>query len=214
VIGLKNLRMNVRESYDSAARAYAEHLAGELSDKPLDRHLLNRFAEATRSRGLVADLGCGPGHIARYLHEQGVAVAGIDLSPEMIDVARSLNPNLDFRVGDMRSLELPDASLEGIVAFYSIVHFASSELGAIFRQMRRVLVHGGLALVSFHIGDEVVHVEDLFGAPVFLDFQFHVPSDIIQELGFADLAVMEHVEREPYAGEYPSRRCYLLAKAV
>lgn len=76
--------MDVRESYDSAARAYAEHLADELSGKPLDRHLLNRFAEATRGRGLVADLGCGPGHIARYLHEQGVTVAGIDLSPQMV----------------------------------------------------------------------------------------------------------------------------------
>ncbi|HEX6863269.1 MAG TPA: hypothetical protein VF414_10665 [Thermoanaerobaculia bacterium] len=53
--------MDVRESYDSAAQAYAEHLASELDHKPLDRHLLNRFAEETRGRGLVADLGCGPG---------------------------------------------------------------------------------------------------------------------------------------------------------
>ena len=40
--------MDLRESYDSAARAYAEHLATELDHKPLDRHLLNRFAEAMR----------------------------------------------------------------------------------------------------------------------------------------------------------------------
>ncbi len=207
--------MDVRESYDSAARAYAEHLVDELDRKPLDRHFLNRFAESTRGRGLVADLGCGPGHVARYLHEQGVAVVGIDLSPEMIDVAKSLNPNLDFRVGDMRSLDLPDASLGGIVAFYSIVHFAPSELGAIFREMRRVLAPDGLALVSFHIGEEVVHVEDLYGAPVFLDFQLHVPGDVVQALGSADLVVIESIEREPYeGGEYPSRRCYLLAKAA
>ena len=56
--------MDVRESYDSAASAYTEHLASELAHKPLDRHLLNRFAEATRDGGLVADLGCGPGHVA------------------------------------------------------------------------------------------------------------------------------------------------------
>ena len=76
--------MQIRESYDSAAEAYAEQLAGELEKKPLDRHLLNRFAEETRGRGLVADLGCGPGHVARYLHDQGVEVIGIDLSSEMI----------------------------------------------------------------------------------------------------------------------------------
>ena len=206
--------MDVRDSYDSAAKAYAEHLATELVHKPLDRHLLNRFAEEARGRGLVADLGCGPGHVARYLREQGVAVAGIDLSPEMVRVATGLHPGIEFRVGDMNRLDLADASLAGVVAFYSIVHFGPAELGAVFQEVRRVLMPGGLALVSFHIGDEVVHVDDLFGSPVSLDFRFHVPSAVIEALRRAELAVIEHVEREPYEGvEYPSRRCYLLARA-
>jgi SAM-dependent methyltransferase len=207
--------MDVRESYDSAAKAYAEHLATELVHKPLDRHLLNRFAEALRGHGLVADLGCGPGHIARYLHEQGVDVVGIDLSREMVRVATNLNPGLAFRVGDMRQLDTADASLAGIVAFYSIVHFSFSELGPVLQQIRRVLVPGGLALVSFHVGAELVHLDELFGAPVCLDFQFHAPSAVIDALRLAHLEVFEHVEREPYEGaEYPSRRCYLLARAA
>ena len=70
--------MNVHDSYDSAAEAYAHHLASELDRKPLDRHLLNRFAEEARGRGLVADIGCGPGHVARYLHGRGVSIVGID----------------------------------------------------------------------------------------------------------------------------------------
>jgi SAM-dependent methyltransferase len=206
--------MDVRESYDSAAEAYAEHLATELAQKPLDRHLLNRFAEGTRGRGLVADVGCGPGHVTRYLQEQGVAMAGIDLSPEMIAVARRLNPGLSFQVGDMRKLDLPDAALAGVVAFYSIVHFEPAELTAILLEMRRTLAPGGLALIAFHIGDQVVHVEDLFGARVSLDFRFHVPRDVAEALRSARLEVIEHVEREPYEGaEYPSRRCYLLARA-
>src|SRR5215217_3896695 len=105
--------MDVRESYDSAAEAYAEHLVSELAHKPLDRHLLNRFAEDTRGRGLVADIGCGPGHVARYLHDQDVTVAGIDLSPKMIAVAARLNPGLELKTGDMRDIPLPDASLVG-----------------------------------------------------------------------------------------------------
>src|SRR5579864_5782270 len=114
---------NVRDSYNTAAEAYAEHVAPELEGKPLDRHLLNRFAEAVRSRGTVADLGCGPGHVARYLHDQGVSMIGIDLSPGMIRVARRLYPQIDFRTGDMTALPLDDASLGGLIAFYSIVHF-------------------------------------------------------------------------------------------
>jgi SAM-dependent methyltransferase len=207
--------MNIRESYDSAAEAYAEHLASELTHKPLDRHLLNRFAEDTRGRGMVADIGCGPGHVARYLHDQGVTIFGIDLSPAMVRCAARLNPGLDFRVGDLRNLELHAASLAGIVAFYSIVHFEPGELPAIMREMRRVLAAGGLALVSFHVGNEIVHVDELFGAPVDLDFRFHASADVVAILRGAAFAVIEHVEREPYEGaEYPSRRCYLLAKAV
>ena len=206
--------MDVRGSYDAAAQAYAQHLASELTRKPLDRHLLNRFAEDTRDRGLVADIGCGPGHVARYLHDQGVTIVGIDLSPAMIRCAARLNPGLDFRVGDMRNLELPPSSLAGIVAFYSILHFEPGELPAIMREMRRVLAPGGLALLSFHVGREVVHVDDLFGAPVDLDFRFHVPADVVAALRAAAFSVIEHVEREPYDGaEYPSRRCYVLATA-
>jgi SAM-dependent methyltransferase len=207
--------VDVRESYDSAAKVYAEHLASELVQKPLDRHLLNRFAEETRGQGLVADLGCGPGHVAKYLHDRGVAVVGIDISSQMIRCAQSLNPGLEFRVGDMRELSLPTASLVGLVAFYSIVHFEPAELNGVMVELKRVLAPGGLALVSFHMGDQVVHVDDLFGAPVNLDFRFHAPSTVIEALRTAHFTVIERVEREPYEGvEYQSRRCYLLARAV
>jgi SAM-dependent methyltransferase len=207
--------MDVRESYDSAAEAYARHLASELEHKPLDRHLLNRFAEATRGRGLVADLGCGPGHVSKYLHDQGVTMAGIDLSAEMIRCAARLNPGIDFRVGDMRALEVPSGSLAGVVAFYAIVHFSAAELGPVMIEMRRVLAPGGLALLAFHVGEQVVHVDDLFGAAVNLDFVFHAPDLVAGSLKAARLAIIERTDREPYEGvEHQSRRCYLLARAL
>ena len=207
--------MDIRDSYDSAAQAYADHLAKELEQKPLDRHLLNRFAEAMRGRGLVADLGCGPGHVGKYLQEQGVTVVGIDLSPEMVRVATNLNVGIEFRVGDMCALDLADAALAGVVAFYSIVHFAPADLGRVFREMRRVMVMDGLALVSFHVGDQAVHADELFGAPVSLDFRFHRPEEVIRALREARFLVLEEIQREPYEGaEYPSRRCYLLARAT
>ena len=206
--------MNIRESYDSAAAAYAEPLSDDLARKPLDRHLLNRFAEEIRGCGLVGDLGCGPGHVARYLSERGVTIFGVDFSAQMVVVAKTMNPDLDFRVEDMRQLEAGDASLAGVVLFYSIVHFDLTELPSVFREARRVLVPGGLALVAFHAGDFIVHRDELFGAPVSLDFRAHSPESVMESLRAAGLSVIEEVYREPYAGaEYPSRRCYLLARA-
>lgn len=206
---------NVRTSYDSAATAYAEHLFNELDEKPIDRHILDRFAESLSGQGLVADLGCGPGHIAKYLHERGVDVVGVDLSPEMVRSATELVPGVEFKKGDMRKLDFPDADLAGTVAFYSIVHFEPTELDQIFRECRRVLADDGLMLLAFHIGDETVHLDEMWGKPVNLDFRFHQPDDVIASLKSANLIVTESVEREPYEdAEYPSRRCYLLATAV
>lgn len=207
--------MDIRESYDSAAAAYAEHLSDELTHKPLDRHLLNRFAEDTRDRGPVADLGCGPGQVAAYLRQQGVRVVGIDLSVQMVAAAQTLNPDIRFSVGDMRRLSMSDASLSGVVLFYAIVHFDATELASVFREARRVLMDGGLALVAFHAGDYVVHRDELFGAPVSLDFRAHVPEKVCDVLRSAGFVVIEEIDREPYEGvEFPSRRCYLLARAV
>jgi len=206
--------VSVRESYDSVAEAYAEHLFSELDRKPLDRNLLDRFAQEMRGRGRVADVGCGPGHVARYLAERGVDILGIDLSPAMVACARRLSPGLQFRVGDLRALDLPDGSLAGILAFYAIVHFEPPQLGPIFAELRRVLCHGGALLLAFHAGDETVHVEDLFGCPVSLDFRFHRPVAVAEALRAASFEITESLEREPYEGaEYPSRRCYLLGKA-
>src|SRR5262245_22881357 len=206
--------MDVRESYDSAATAYADHLSAELAHKPLDRHLLNRFAEACRGRGLVADLGCGPGHVAKYLHDQGASVLGIDISSRMVESAQKLCPGPEFKVGDMLNLKFPADSFAGVLSFYSIVHFTGDELRIALSEMRRVLVVDGLAMIAFHIGREIVHRDELFGAPVSLDFRFHEVSDLRSALDAARLKVIEQIEREPYADvEYPSRRCYLIARA-
>ena len=203
-----------RESYDELAATYTERIFTELAGKPLDRHLLNRLAEDVRGHGLVADLGCGPGHVARYLHDQGVRMLGIDLSPRMIDSARQRSPDIEFRVGDMRALDLPDGVLAGIVAFYSLIHIGEPEMRATLRELRRVLAPGGLLLVAFHIGEETVHRDELWGHPVSLDFRFLMPSPMVARLIEAGFVVLERVEREPYPEvEHPSRRCYLLARS-
>jgi SAM-dependent methyltransferase/ribosomal protein S18 acetylase RimI-like enzyme len=204
----------IRASYDEIAATYTERIFTELAGKPLDRHLLNRFAEDVRGRGLVADLGCGPGHVARYLHEQGVRMLGVDLSPRMIDWARTRSPEIEFRVGDMRALDLPDGALAGIVAFYSLIHIAEKEMGPTLRELRRVLTPGGLLLVAFHIGEETVHRDELWGHAVSLDFRFLMPSPIVAHLVESGFLVMERVDREPYPEvEHRSRRCYLLARS-
>ena len=117
---------SIRQSYDTLADEYARRIFDELHHKPLDRELLNRFAAELAGRGEVCDMGCGPGQVARYLRDAGVTVFGLDLSPGMLEQARQLNPDISFREGNMMALDLQDATLAGIAAFYAIVHVPKS----------------------------------------------------------------------------------------
>src|SRR5262245_30287711 len=114
----------------------------------------------------------------------------------------------------MLNLKSPAGTFAGVLSFHSIVHFTGDELSIALSEMRRVLVVDGLAMLAFHIGREIVHRDELFGAPVALDFRFHEVSNVTAALTAARLNVIEQIEREPYADvEYPSRRCYLIARA-
>ena len=204
----------VRESYDRLAAEYARRLFNELDGKPLDRELLTRFALQVAGRGPVCDMGCGPGHVARFLHQAGATAFGLDLSPAMIDEARRLNPGIAFDVGNMLALGLPSESLAGIAAFYAIVNIPQSSLPVVFAEMARVLEPGGLLLLAFHMGNEALQVEELWGQPVAMTFYLIEPSGIRRQLEAAGFHIEETIEREPYAPdvEHPTRRAYIFAR--
>ncbi|HEX6495921.1 MAG TPA: methyltransferase domain-containing protein [Acidobacteriaceae bacterium] len=204
----------IRESYDRVAGEYARRMFSELDNKPLDRELLSRLAGAVNGKGEICDIGCGPGHIARFLRDQGANVFGIDLSLGMLEQARRLNPDISFRQGNMLALELPDASLAAISAFYAIVHLPPGAVPQASREMARVLKPGGLLLLSFHIGEETVHRDEWLDRPVTLDFRFFSPQAIESDLETAGLVIQETIEREPYAPEveHQSRRAYIFAR--
>jgi SAM-dependent methyltransferase len=209
-----NVTQSIRESYDRLAAEYASRIFDELQQKPLDRGLLDRFAAELTGRGEVCDMGCGPGHIARYLRDAGTAVFGLDLSPRMLEEARQLNPDISFREGNMMALELPDGGLSGISAFYAIVNIPNTSLPLVFREMKRVLRPGGLLLLAFHTGDSILHEDELWSRRISMDFFLFPPLAIRRHIEATGLVVEEIIEREPYPleVEYQSRRAYIFAR--
>ena len=204
---------SIRESYDRLAEEYARRISGELQHKPLDRELLDRFAKQTKGRGEICDMGCGPGHVARYLRDAGASVFGLDLSSGMLGQARKLNRDILFYEGNMMSLDIPDGSLAGVAAFYAIVNTPKESLPIIFREVLRVLRPDGLLLLAFHAGSNVLHEDELWGQRIFMDFVLFPPAEIKLNLETAGFIVEEVVERGPYPEvEYPSQRAYIFAR--
>lgn len=198
-------------SYDALAEAYAQRMLHELDHKPFDRDLLDQFAARFAGQGRVADVGCGPGHVARYLHERGVDACGVDLSPAMTALAQREHPGIDFYAEDMRALPFPDASLAAVVSFYALIHIPRAEIVTVLREMRRVLQRGGKLLIAFHRGSEIRHFDELWGQPISLDFIFFEPDEMNAYLEEAGFSVDKVSERPPYPEEAQTQRVYISA---
>lgn len=204
-----------QDSYDKLAVEYTKHIHGELAGKPFDRKMLDLLIDKVEPGSTICDTGCGPGHIARYLADKGAKTCGVDLSPAMIEQASALNPGIAFETGNMLTLEnVPDNAWGGIAAFYSILHTPRENVVDALRTFWRVLKPGGAVLLTFHIGAEIRHIEDLWGVPVTLDFVFFERQEMQDYLTQAGFTLEEGIERDPYPPEIEvqTRRAYLFAR--
>jgi SAM-dependent methyltransferase len=210
---MDNPILNTQSSYDSVAVEYAEKFKDEMADKPFDRDCLDRLGREVGDLGPICDLGCGPGQIARYLHSRGVNTLGVDLSPRMVEEAQRLNPEIQFHQGDMLALSDADNSWGGIAAFYCILHILREQIVDALREMKRVLKPGGVLLITFHIGDEVKHLDEWWEKPVNLDFAFFQPHEMEEWLREAGFQLIETLVREPNPEvEVATNRAYVFAK--
>ncbi len=201
----------VLAGYDAAAAAYSTQLLDELTGKPFDVWLLERIA--ADAGGPVMDLGCGPGQVTAFLADTGAEVYGLDGSAEMVGQARANFPDLDFSVGRFSQLLRPRtaAAWGAVLAWYSFVHLAPSELAPNLRTVAATLRPGGSLALSLHLGGEVRHVEELFGVEVDLDFVLHDRDQVLAAVAEAGLVVLEWYVRSPYPDEVQTQRLYVLA---
>jgi len=210
---------SVRTSYDAVAERYADAFVDELTEKPLERGLLDAFVELTSSSGRVADVGCGPGHVTRYLVDRGADAIGVDLSPGMIEIARRRYADIEFRVGSLTQLDFPAASWAGAVGLYSIIHLSPRERAAAYAELARVVRVGGWLLLSFHVSTatqspgSTIHLGTWLGSEVDLTGWFIDPEEVTTGLVAAGFSVRARLDREPWSDrELASHRAYLLAR--
>lgn len=210
---------DTRASYDAVADGYADRFRDELAAKPFDRAMLAAFAELVLASGggPVADVGCGTGRITAHLAGLGLSVHGIDLSPGMIAMARRDHPALRFEVGSMLALDIADASLHGLLAWYSTIHVPDEQLPHAFAEFHRVLVPGGYLQLAFQAGDHIHHISEALGRPVSIDSHRRPPERIAELLHTAGFDVRARLLRErDEEGEFTERepQAFLLARKV
>lgn len=203
--------LDLPTSYSRVAAEYTSRIAGELEHKPFDREQLDRLAEL--AEGPICDMGCGPGHVAAYLHGRGAAVLGVDISPGMVGEARRLHPHINYQEGSMAALDVPDNAWGAIAAFYSIIHIPRDRMVITLTELKRVLRPGGYLLLAFHLGQETIHSDEWWGETVFIDFHFYQRAEMEEWLRAAGFTIASSLERAPYPDvEHQSHRAYVLAQ--
>ncbi|WP_439385809.1 class I SAM-dependent methyltransferase [Amycolatopsis lexingtonensis] len=195
--------------YDAVAVQYAEFVGPIWDGDPLDRAAWTAFADYTRGRGPVADLGCGPGQLTAHLRSLGLDASGVDLSPAMVELARAAHPDLRFAVGSMAALDIADGSLAGILSWYSVIHTPPAELPGYFAEFARTLAPGGVVLLGCFEADggEVT----TFDHKVTTAYRW--PVDDLAALGAAaGLAEVGRMHRTHTGDERPFRQARLLLR--
>lgn len=205
----------LKAAHDVLAEFYADRLADALDRMPAERAVLGLFCDLTLAAGLgasVVDVGCGTGRLEPYLAAKGLSPHGIDLSPEMIRVARRDHPGFDFDVADLRALPFDDASLAGLVCWYSLMFLAPADRPTAFSELARVLKPGGYLATAFKAGDSQVRRGGRStGLGVEFDVYWLSPDEMERRLTEAGFATVFWAGR-PAQGEEGSPQGYLLAR--
>lgn len=197
----------VRAAYAVVAASYADQLCDELADLPFESWLLRRVVELSDGAPVV-EVGTGPGHVAAFLAQAGADTTGVDLTPEMVDQARRRYPGVSYQVGDLRQLMRPAAhdGWGAVLAWYSLIHLAASELAPAIGSLVRPLRTNGWLVLALHAGDGVRTVTDWFGHEIDLDFVLHDRAEVVAAVERAGLRDVEwyHRGRSPPAAKAPS----------
>ena len=204
----------IAAAYDTVADEYMEAFVGDLQRLPLDRAVLDSFAASVARRGVVLDLGCGPGQVGDYLTDRDLTVVGVDLSLGMLSASRRRGASHLEVNADMRRLPFRSGSFRGVAAFYSIQHVPRQELEKTLTELRRVLTVGGTVLLATHLGDGEVYLDDFLGHRVkTLGGTLYRREDLLGALEESSFALTDLQLRDPLEHEYPSERIYLTARA-
>lgn len=140
----------VRADYSALAEQYIDAV-GKIEHAPVrDRQFVLAWARGVN--GHVMDVGCGPGQWTDYLHQAGVSVEGIDLVEAFIADARDRYPSAQYGVGRAEDLGVPDASLGGVLAWFSLIHGGVEVMNRALGEFARCVRPGGSVLLGFFDG--------------------------------------------------------------
>jgi SAM-dependent methyltransferase len=184
--------VEVREGYGEWASTY-ERTVHDILDLRLLERVQTVAWSAARS---VLDLACGTGRVAVWLKRRGVTadIDGVDLTPEMLDVARRSGIYRSLRIADVRDTGLVADAYDLCIESLADEHLA--DLGPLYREAARVTRRAGLfVIVGYHpqflMAGVPTHFDRASGEPVTIHSHVHLLSDHVKCAHAAGWSLLE-----------------------
>lgn len=196
-------RAATRTAYDTVAPAYAGLLPDLGPEQPFERALIETFIRAMPLGARVLDAGCGTGRLLVHVHRArpDLDLVGVDLSTGMLTEAHRAAPDARLIQADIGDVPLEDASVDAVIAWYSIIHSASADLPALATELARLLRSGGALLLAFQAGAGARRITHAYGHDLDLVAHLHSPDVVAAALRDAGFAAAEPHTRPAAAGE-------------
>ena len=187
--------VGVREGYGEWVRTYEQTVQDEM-----DLRLLERLRAVDWSAlHSVLDLACGTGRIGQWLGKRCAAatIDGVDITPEMLDVARSRKIYRTLRLADVSNTGLPTDAYDLSVQSLADEHLP--ELQPLYREAARVTRRGGsVVIVGFHpqflMAGMPTHFDRTPGEPITIRSYVHLLSDHVKAAHASGWSLLEMEE--------------------
>lgn len=202
----------VIDTYDKVADIYAREFSGRKTDL---KHL-DEFLSLLPKNARILDVGCGPGDYSKYMKEKGFSVEGIDLSIGMLQIAKKMFPEVKFKKMDMRKLEYPNQTFDGLCVAYSLFHVQPSQTTNVLKGFYKVLKSNGIMLLMVHEGKGEEMVPEPLNPELKMFFKYYQKDEIetlLQKTGFE---VIYESERKPKktGPELKKNRLFIIARKI
>lgn len=183
----------VQEAYAARAAEYIDVVGKIEHAAEQDRDRLRAWARQIDGR--IVDVGCGPGQWTDHLQREGVDIEGVDPVEVFVEDARRRYPTARYRVGSAERLDVDDASIGGILAWYSLIHTHPDAIDEPLAEFARCLAPGGSLLIGYFDGP----AREPFDHAVITAYHWSAEA-LAEHLERAGLAVVEaHTRHDPGA---------------
>lgn len=136
----------VIDTYNKIANEYNKEYGNDYSDTPY----IDMFLNSLNGKD-VLDIGSGLGNLTNYIYEKGFNVTAIDLSDEMIKLAKKNYSNIEFIKMDMKNINL-NKQFDGISLLYSLFHLTKEEVKEVLPKYHKILKNNGKMLIILQDG--------------------------------------------------------------